>query len=63
MFKKVFGFCNDFLLHNGLEMLPLSFLDFLSIHADCFSDFLHFLFGHLSNCDDTWVIMYHDVAE
>ncbi len=33
-------------------MLPLSLLDFLSVHADCFSDFLHFLFGRLSNCDD-----------
>ncbi len=41
-----------FLLDNGLEMLPLSFMDFLLVHADCLSDFLHFLFSHLSNCND-----------
>ncbi len=50
--KRSSGFVMIFLLDNGLEMLPLSLLDFLSVHADCFSDFLHFLFSRLSNCND-----------
>ncbi len=49
--KRSSVFVMIFLLDNGLEMLPLSFLDFLLVHADCFSDFLHFLFSCLSNCN------------